>query len=43
MNAPIVRLFVFVLLLFGGLVGFTSRWAVFDAESSTRTRRTAGR
>lgn len=31
MNAPIVRLFVAVLVLFALLVGFTSNWAVFDA------------
>jgi peptidoglycan glycosyltransferase len=31
-NAPIVRLFAFVLLLFAALVYFTSKWAVFDAE-----------
>lgn len=33
MNTPIVRLYVLVLLLFGSLVYFTSKWAVFDAES----------
>ena len=33
MNAPIVRLFVLVLVLFAVLVGFTSYWAVFDAEA----------
>ncbi len=32
MNAPIVRIYVLVLLLFGTLVFFTSKWAVFDAE-----------
>ena len=32
MNAPIVRLYVGVLLLFALLVGFTSNWAVFDAD-----------
>ncbi|HEX2127947.1 MAG TPA: penicillin-binding protein 2 [Solirubrobacterales bacterium] len=32
MNPPIVRLYVFVLLLFGSLVYFTSKWAIFDAE-----------
>ena len=32
MNTPIVRLYVFVLLLFAVLVYFTSKWAVFDAE-----------
>ncbi len=32
MNPPIVRIFVLVLLLFGSLVYFTSKWAVFDAE-----------
>ena len=33
MNAQILRLFVVVLLLFGGLVAFTSRWTVFEAEA----------
>ena len=33
MNAPIGRLFVLVLLLFGVLVFFTSRWTVFDAQA----------
>jgi peptidoglycan glycosyltransferase len=33
MNAPIVRLFALVIVLFAVLVGFTSRWAVFDAEA----------
>jgi penicillin-binding protein A len=32
-NAPITRLFALVLLLFAVLVGFTSRWTVFDAEA----------
>jgi peptidoglycan glycosyltransferase len=32
MNAPIARLYAFLLLLFGLLVLFTSNWAVFDAE-----------
>jgi penicillin-binding protein A len=32
MNAPIVRIYVFVLLLFALLVYFTSKWAVFDAD-----------
>ena len=32
MNAPIVRTYVFVLLLFTTLVYFTSKWAVFDAD-----------
>jgi peptidoglycan glycosyltransferase len=32
-NAPVVRLYVLVLLLFGSLVYFTSKWAVFDADS----------
>lgn len=32
MNAPILRLFVLVLVLLGTLVGFTSYWAVFDAD-----------
>jgi penicillin-binding protein A len=33
MNAPIARLFVVVVVLFGVLVGFTSRWTVFDADA----------
>jgi peptidoglycan glycosyltransferase len=33
MNAPIARLFVVVVALFGVLVGFTSRWTVFDADA----------
>ena len=32
MNAPIGRLFVLVVLLFGLLVAFTSRWTVFEAD-----------
>jgi peptidoglycan glycosyltransferase len=31
-NRPIIRIYVFVLLLFATLVYFTSKWAVFDAE-----------
>ncbi len=33
MNKPIVRIYVLVLLLFGTLVYFTSKWAVFDSEA----------
>ncbi len=33
MNRPITRLFVFVLVMFGALVGATSRWSVFDATA----------
>ena len=33
MNQPITRLFVFVLVMFGVLVAFTSRWTVFDASA----------
>ncbi len=33
MNRQIVKLFAFVVVLFGVLVGFTSWWAVFDAEA----------
>jgi penicillin-binding protein A len=33
MNAPIVRLFALVIVLFGLLVVFTSRWSVFEAEA----------
>jgi peptidoglycan glycosyltransferase len=32
-NAPIARLFVVVVVLFGVLVAFTSRWTVFGAEA----------
>jgi penicillin-binding protein A len=32
-NAPIIRLFGLVLVLFGLLVAFTSRWTVFEAEA----------
>ena len=33
MNRQIVKLFAFVMVLFGVLIGFTSYWAVFDAEA----------
>ncbi len=33
MNPPIVRLYGLLLLLFAALVGFTSYWAVFDADN----------
>jgi peptidoglycan glycosyltransferase len=32
MNGPIVRLYGLLLLLFAALIGFTSYWAVFDAD-----------
>jgi penicillin-binding protein A len=32
LNAPIVRLYVLVLALFATVVGFTSYWAIFDAD-----------
>ncbi|HEY8467924.1 MAG TPA: penicillin-binding protein 2 [Solirubrobacterales bacterium] len=32
MNKPIFRLYAFVLLLFAGLVAFTSRWSVLEAD-----------
>ena len=32
MNAPIMRLYLLVLVLFAALVGFTSYWAVFKSE-----------
>jgi penicillin-binding protein A len=41
-NAPIARLFVVVVVLFAVLVGFTSRWTVFEADAlrdNTRNRR----
>jgi len=31
-NTPIVRLFLLVVILFAGLVAWTSRWTVFEAE-----------
>ena len=37
MNAPIARLFVVVVVLFGVLVGFTSRWTVFGRRASCAT------
>jgi penicillin-binding protein A len=33
MNAPIVRLYGLLLLLFAALIGFTSYWAVFDSSN----------
>jgi peptidoglycan glycosyltransferase len=33
MNAPIARLFMVVIVLFALLVGFTSRWTVFEADA----------
>jgi peptidoglycan glycosyltransferase len=33
MNAPILRIYVLILLLFGLLVYFTSKWTVFDANA----------
>jgi peptidoglycan glycosyltransferase len=33
MNQPITRLFLLVLVMFALLVGFTSRWSVFDASA----------
>ena len=33
MNAPIARLFMVVVVLFAVLVGFTSRWTVFQADA----------
>jgi peptidoglycan glycosyltransferase len=32
MNTPILRIYVFVLILFATLVYFTSKWAVFEAD-----------
>jgi peptidoglycan glycosyltransferase len=32
-NAPVIRLFALVIVLFGLLVAFTSRWTVFEAEA----------
>ena len=33
MNRQIVKLFAFIVVLFGVLVGFTSYWSVFDAQA----------
>ena len=33
MNAPVLRLYVLVVLLFALLIAFTSRWTVFEAEA----------
>ena len=33
MTTPIIRLYLLVILLFGLLVAFTSRWAVFEAQA----------
>ena len=33
MNRQIVKLFAFIVVLFAVLVGFTSYWAVFDAQA----------
>ena len=33
MNPPIVRLFALIVVLFGLLVAFTSRWTVFEAQA----------
>ena len=33
MNQQIVKLFAFIVVLFGVLIGFTSWWSVFDAEA----------
>jgi peptidoglycan glycosyltransferase len=32
-NRPIARLFILVLVMFGALVAYTSRWSVFDASA----------
>lgn len=33
MNAPIIRIYVLILVLFATLVYFTSKWTVFDADA----------
>ena len=38
-NAPILRVFVLFLVLFAALVGFSSYWAVFDADELEATGR----
>jgi peptidoglycan glycosyltransferase len=37
-NRPIARLFIFVLVMFAALIGFTSRWTVFDASALQNNR-----
>jgi peptidoglycan glycosyltransferase len=32
-NRPVIRLYVLLIVLFAVLIGFTSRWAVFDASA----------
>ncbi len=43
MNAAISKLFVVVVVLFALLIGWTSRWTVFDASSLTTTCSTGAR
>ena len=43
MNRPIVRLYGLVAVLFAVLVGFTSRWSVFEASSLRENRLNARR
>ena len=38
MTAPIIRLFALIVLLFALLIGWTSRWTVFDAASLRNNR-----
>ena len=33
MNRQIIKLFGFIVVLFGVLIGFTSYWSVFDAKA----------
>ena len=33
MNKQIIKLFAFIMVLFGVLIGFTSYWSVFDAKA----------
>ena len=33
MNLQIIKLFVFIVVLFAILIGFTSYWSVFDAKN----------
>ena len=42
MKAPIVRLYAAVILLFAILIGFTSRWSVFEAQGLVRTSSAPG-
>ena len=37
MSTPIIRLFGVIVVLFALLIGWTSRWTVFDADGAAAT------